>query len=353
MRILLVTAGSRGDVEPFLALARTAARAGHDVQVAGPDGSGVSSEGVDLVSLGVDYSAVIRDQGVSIGAALRNYRTVVKPIMRGVIVGAARAAAAFVPDVVLAHPKVLSAPLIAAALDIPHVLVELVPAVTPTRAFPAAGTVTADLGILNRLTYLGTSHASSMFGAALDEAAGQLGISRDQRLPSPAATLLPITPTLLERPADWPASVHLTGPWIEPVTTEVLPQDVSDFVAGGPFIYAGFGSMSAGDPIERGRAVISAAHAHGYRVLMATGLGGVDVPDRLRGADVMVVRSVPHGLTLPRASAAMHHGGIGTVQAAARAGLLPSSFRSSPTSRSGARCCIDADSLPPRSHDAA
>lgn len=189
MRLLLVTAGSRGDVEPFVALARAAVAAGHDVRVAAPDNSGVVADGVDLVSLGVDYSGLIKAQSVSIGAALRNYRTAVKPVMRGVIVGAARAALEFRPDIIVAHPKILSAPLIADSLGIPHVLVEMVPAITPTRAFPAAGTVTADLGPLNRLTYLAAAGASSMFSRDLEEAARLLGVRRGRRMP-PAATLL-------------------------------------------------------------------------------------------------------------------------------------------------------------------
>lgn len=105
MRLLLVTAGSRGDVEPFMALARRATAVGHEVLVAAPDRSGVMAEGVAMTSLGVDYTAMIEEQGVSVAAAVRNYRTVVKPVMRNVIVGAARAALDFEPDVIVSHPR--------------------------------------------------------------------------------------------------------------------------------------------------------------------------------------------------------------------------------------------------------
>ena len=86
MRILLVTAGSRGDVEPFVALARRAAASGHTVLVAAPDRSSVDTNGIDVRSLGVDFSAMIESQGVSPVAAMRNLREVVRPVMRGVIV---------------------------------------------------------------------------------------------------------------------------------------------------------------------------------------------------------------------------------------------------------------------------
>lgn len=323
MRMLLVTAGSRGDVEPFVALARAARRAGHTVRVAAPDNSGVAADGIDLVSLGVDYSHLIQAQGVSVRAAIANYRGAVKPAMRKVIVEPARIALDFRPDVVVAHPKVLSAPLIAAALDIPHVLVEMVPAVTPTRAFAAAGTVTADLGPLNRLTYRAASGAAALFRRDLREAAGLLGTRVPRRPAPPAATLLPISPALLPRPVDWPPSVHLTGPWHDAAPASArLPAEIAAFAEAGPFAYAGFGSMSAGDPRERARAVVDAARRAGHRLLVATGLGGLAVADDLRGEDLLVVDTVAHDLVLPRAVAAIHHGGIGTVQAALRAGTV-------------------------------
>ncbi|MBM7503775.1 glycosyltransferase [Agromyces aurantiacus] len=325
MRILLVSAGSRGDVEPFTALARRAATSGHEVRLAVPDRSGVDLTGLDVRSLGVDFTAMIESQGVSPIAAMRNLREVVRPVMRGVLVGAAEAAREYRPDVIAWHPKVLSAPIAADALGIPHVLVEMVPAMTPTREFPAAGTVTRSLGPLNPLTYRAASAAAGMFRRELDEAAAVLGVPRPRRSSAPAATLMPISPAILPRPADWPASVRLTGAWRSGATDgagPALDPGVEAFVRGGPFLYAGFGSMAAGDPVARGRALVDAARSHRLRLLVATGLGGIAIPDELRGDDLLVTRSVDHGAVLPHAVAAIHHGGIGTVQAATAAGTV-------------------------------
>ncbi|BDZ54034.1 glycosyltransferase [Agromyces marinus] len=322
MKLLLVTAGSRGDVEPFVALARRAAASGHQVRLALPDRSGVDTVGLDTRSLEADFTALIESQGVSPLAAMRNLRDVVRPVMRGVIVNAARAAREFRPDVIAWHPKVLSAPLAADALGIPHVLVELVPAMTATREFPAAGTVTRALGPLNRLTYRAAAAAGGMFRREVDEAAEVMGVSRARRSSAPGATLLPISLAILSRPADWPDSVVLTGAWRAPVPAPGLDPALSDFLAGGPFAYAGFGSMAAGDPATRGRALVEAARARGIRLLVATGLGGIVVPDDVRGDDVFATRSVDHAAVLPRATAAIHHGGIGTVHAATAAGTV-------------------------------
>lgn len=321
MKILLATAGSRGDVEPFVALGERALTRGHEVRLVAPDNSGADTGDLEVASMGVDYSAMIQSQGVSLVAAMRSYRSVVRPLMRAVIVESARAAYAYRPDVIVWHPKILSAPIVADALGIPHARVEIVPAITPTHAFPAAGTVAGSLGPLNRLTYRGADAAQSMFRRDVAEARSVVG-APDRAASDPSATLMPISPAILERPGDWPASVHLTGRWTRDVGAAELAPEVAAFVAGGPYLYAGFGSMAAEGAEDRGRAIVQAARARGIRAVIATGLGGIAVPETLRGDDVLVVNSVPHEQVLPGAVAAIHHGGIGTVQAATAAGTV-------------------------------
>lgn len=326
MRILLVTAGSRGDVAPFAALARRAAAVGHEVRLVVPENSGVDLTGIDVASMGVDYTALITQQGVSVAAALRSYRSVIQPLMRAVLLESARAAMEFAPDVLLAHPKILSAGLVAEALGIPHVLVEIVPAVTPTSSFPAAGTLTRDLGALNRVTYRLASGGEAMFRRDLREVSRLVG-SFSRRTPPPAATLLPISPALLHRPADWGDSVHLTGAWTSAGSgpgdaSEAVPAEVAAFIEAGDFVFAGFGSMASGDSVARAREVLAGIRGAGFRALLATGLGGLEVPQELRGKDLLVTRSVGHNAVLPKAAAAVHHGGIGTVHAATAAGTV-------------------------------
>ncbi|GAA1151517.1 sterol 3beta-glucosyltransferase [Nesterenkonia lutea] len=307
-------------MEPFVALAKRALRAGHEVRLVVPDHSGVDLHGLDVVSLGVDYTALIEQQGVSVVAALRSYRSVIKPLMRAVIIESARAAWDYQPDVLLAHPKILSAPLAADALSIPYVQVEIVPVVTPTRAFPAAGTVNRDLGRFNTLTYRLASGGERMFRRDLKDVSSMIGGSGGEPAP-PAATLMPISPALLDRPHDWDSTVHLTGPW-RVGGSETVSAEVSEFMAGGDFVYAGFGSMASGDPAARAREVIGGIRGAGARALIAEGLGGLQVPPELRGEDVLVTGSVAHDAVLPNARAAVHHGGIGTVHAATAAGVV-------------------------------
>lgn len=320
MKILLVTAGSRGDVEPFVALAERAQAAGHEVTLIAPDNSGVDAGAITVLSMGVDYTRLIEAQGVSVTRALAAYRTVIRPLMHEVIVTSARLALDVAPDVIIWHPKVLSAPIVADALGIPHVLVEIVPAMTPTTAFPAAGTIARGPGWLNRTTYRAASGAAAMFARDLAEVRQLAGVT-SRHVSPPAATLMPVSPAILRRPRDWPDSIHLTGAWRRAVApADALDSELHGFLDAGPVVYAGFGSMATGDAAARGRAIVDAVRTRGERVVVATGLGGIAVADALRGDDVLVRRSVPHDAVLPHATAAIHHGGIGTVQAATLAG---------------------------------
>lgn len=135
------------------------------------------------------------------------------------------------------------------------------------------------------------------------------------------ATMIPISPQLLPRPADWPATVHLTGHWSANPEETGGDKELTDFVEDGGFVYAGFGSMKAGDSRARGKAIMEAARRNGMKTLVAEGWGGVEIPAASMASDVLVRESVNHHLVLPRAFAAIHHGGAGTVHAVARAGI--------------------------------
>ncbi|MUN62140.1 glycosyltransferase [Kocuria sediminis] len=320
--MMLLTAGSRGDVEPFAALARRAAAQGHEARLAVPENPGADLSGLDAVSLEVDFQRLIGTQGASPWTAVRHYRTEVGPGMRRMLSAAVRETLAYRPDVVVHHPKVLTAPAVADALGVPHVVVETVPVLTPTREFPAPGVVNRDLGPFNRWTYAVTRGAGRMFRRDIERACAQLpSFTPDSAHSAPAASLVPISPQLLPRPADWPTSAHLTGAWHDDAGAPPLDPDVLRFLRGGAYLMATFGSMAVGDPLARGRAVVEVARAHGLRTLLLTGWGGLALPDALRGDDVHVTSSVPLDAVLPGAALAVHHGGAGTVHTVARAGV--------------------------------
>ncbi|OUE26853.1 hypothetical protein BFL36_03525 [Clavibacter michiganensis] len=320
---MLLTAGTRGDVEPFVALARHAASRGHEVRLAVPDDA-VAPDGIDTVRLGLDARRMLSPAGRTPWAVAHHLRTEVRPAIRRMLAAAVRETAAFAPDAVVHHPLILSAPMVADALGVPRVLVEFAPVATPSDRFPAAGGPTAvrDLRVPHRSTYAVPRAAARLFDGDVARAAAELPGGRRPARRSPSrATLMAVSPALLPRPDDWSERVHQTGAWYDEAPAASLDPGLAGFLAAGPVVVASFGSMARGDAAARGRAIVTAARAHGLRVLLLTGWGGLALPDGCCGPDVRVVRSAPFDRVLPGAALVVHHGGAGTSHAVARAGV--------------------------------
>lgn len=321
--MMLLTAGSRGDVEPFLALARYAAAQGHEVRLGLPDDVGTPA-GVDTVGLDVDFRRLLAPADRTPWGVAHHLRGQVRPGMRRMLAAAAEETVAFAPDVVVHHPLILSAPAAADALGVPRVLVELAPVATPSSQFPAAGgpTATRDLGRHNRATYAVPRAAARIFDADVRRAAARLpGGRRPASRTASRATLMAVSPQLLPRPRDWPARVHLTGSWHGGSLVAPVDPGLAEFVRGGGHLVASFGSMAVRGAEARARAIVTGARAHGLRVLLLTGWGGLALPDDCRGPDVLAVPSAPFDAVLPGAAVAVHHGGAGTTHDVARAGV--------------------------------
>ena len=321
--MMLLTAGTRGDVEPFAALARRAVAAGHEVRLGVPDDSGVDLTGIDAVGLDLRFQGLVPEPSAPPWALARALREV-RPALRRLFAASVRETVGYAPDVVVHHPLVLSAPMAADGLGVPRVLVELTPVATPTAAFPAAGgpTATRDLGRANRWTYAVPRAAAHLLQPEAAPAAALLpgGIAPAARSSS-RAVLMAVSPQLLPRPADWPERVHLTGAWFDDAASEALAPEVTAFLRRGPHLVATFGSMVAGDAAARAEAVVAAARAHELRAVLLTGWGGMVLPEGLRGPDVLALRSAPLGPLLAGAAVVLHHGGAGTTHAVARAGV--------------------------------
>ena len=335
-RVVILAAGSRGDVQPCVALGRGLATRGSSVRV---------------VSIG-DYERLITDAGLEYGRLhgsltdlmagkevrrwlaggqnpvrfARNLKRLVTslaaPLLRDV------AAACQDADLILYPTIGFLGEHLGERLGIPRALIHFQPS-QPTRAFPHP--------LIPQARFLGPLGNEWSF-RAIDQITWQLlrpllnpwrrqslGLpgmplwgpmrrARDARQP----VLCCFSPTVVPRPADWPSYVHLTGYWfLDPAPDWAPAPPLADFVsAGPPPVYVGFGSMVPGDPAETRRIVRAALRRAGVRgVLLAALPHGPPLDD-----DVLVVDDVPHTWLFPRVAAVVHHGGAGTTAAGLRAG---------------------------------
>ena len=334
MKILLLTVGSRGDVQPFVALGYGLRSAGHEVTVAAPAlfESFVREYGLGFAPLD-DALLKLKDTDAGKNAlegkggklALMKQ---VKPML-GRLMQDEWKAAQHGADLVVYHPKTLVGLHIAEKLGVPAIMSIPLPMMTPTSAFPIPLITKSFGGWFNRLTYLVNSMIylpyNGMISAWRTETLGMPKRARglDELTHSdgsPVPVLYSYSQYLIPRPTDWPPHVQATGYWfLPPQSAWTPPLALQRFLDNGrPPIYIGFGSMTGNDPQGKARKVIEALRQAGQRGLIASGWGGLqaaDVPDHC-----FMIEEAPHDWLFEHVAAVVHHGGAGTTAAALRAG---------------------------------
>lgn len=317
VKIYLAAFGSRGDNEPFRALAAKADAAGHEVYFAHT--SDLDTDPGALyreLELPGSVENVIAEQGVSVVRALLNYRSVMRPLLEGVWDATTQQILDIRPDVVVYHPKVMTAALAAHAVGAIAAEVDIVPTMTPTEEFPPAGIPAGIPRSWNKAAYSLVNAGMSSFASTLRKRADDLGVIRVES----DLVLCPVSPTLVPHPADWPDFAHVTGQWHR-ASEDDLDPELERFMSDGQIVYAGFGSMRDSRGKARAGAIVKAARSLGMKTLLVTGWGGlIPTAEHEQASDVLVRTAVPHSAVLPRVAVGIHHGGAGTTHAFVRAG---------------------------------
>lgn len=333
MRIAIQTFGTRGDIQPYLALACGLIGRGHEVQLAGPEQftAMARERGVRFAPLPGDLlalidtpqgrAAVAGGKGFSAGFRLLRH---VRPLMRRLLDAEWAAVSPFRPDLILHHPKSLATPHMARALGCGALLASPLPVFAPTAAFPTPIAPWASLGPLNRLSHIVADKAAGRLfsGTVRDwrEGAPQLAAGGESAGRARRGALFAYSAHVLPKPPDWGADICVSGYWFLDTPGWTMPAELAAFLAQGePPIYIGFGSMPGLDPQAATALVIEALTRTGSRGLLALGGGALVRP--AANPDVHVVADAPHDRLFPHMAAAIHHGGAGTSAAMLRAGI--------------------------------
>ncbi len=335
MRVTIVALGSRGAVQPYVALATGLRSVGHHVRIA------AYADFEPLVRHhDIDFHPITRNAdeletcgksdnwlGSNPVQGLRRLSNLLAPVVERSLANC-NDACHDADVVVYSTIGWLVAQHVIERRGVPGVAALLQPA-TPTEAFPAIALPQVRMGrawnrasyrVLERLFWL-------MLRRSLDRARDEvLNLPpMDRRIPfastNPAHLVLyGYSPSIVPKPADWNENVHVTGYWFvresEPWTpTPELRQFLSN---GAPPVYIGFGSMRSSGTERLSTIVAQTLRTTGERaiVLSGWGLNANGMPD-----SVLAVRSVPHDWLFPQVSAVVHHAGGGTTAAGLRAGV--------------------------------
>ncbi len=340
MRIAILTLGSRGDVQPYVALGVGLQAAGHEVRLAThQEFEGfIRARGLDFAPLAGDPRTLLETpDGQQLLASggnpiplLRQFVKLFEPLACRCLEDGV--AACRDVDAIIFSMAACFGDWIASKQGIPACSAYCLP-LTTTTAFPSsvfpAWPLPFGAGVYNRLSYF---LAGSMLWAPLQPAVNRarrevLGLPPLSRWAPPWRSFPPghlylygFSPEVLPRPADWDEDRQITGYWFLDHRGEWKPPaKLVDFLRSGPPpVYVGFGSMNNRNADQATRLVVKALQRARQRGVLVTGWGGLarmKLPD-----DILPVDSVPHDWLFPRVAAVVHHGGAGTTAAGLRAG---------------------------------
>jgi len=326
MRVLLSTIGSRGDVQPLVALALQLKVLGQEVRLCVPPdfrdwieglGMPVTPIGPELRSTGkASPSAALptpeqRRQMIE-GSVATQFETI--------------AAAARGCDVIVGATALqIAAPSVAERMGIPYVFAAYCPAVLPSPHHSPP--VLAMLGDTpapatpdySELWAQDARRWNDTWGTLLNSHRVKLGlaqVSDVRRYILTGRPWLAADPMLGPWPDPADQAVFQTGAWILPDERPLSPELEAFLHAGEPPVYFGFGSIRA--PEDLSRVMIQTARALGRRAILLRGWADLALVDN--DPDCLAIGEVNHQALFKRVAAVVHHGGAGTTTAAARAG---------------------------------
>lgn len=340
-KILIASLGTRGDVQPYAALARELCRAGADVTLCTGEGfeEMIEAAGATPRPVPINYQTLLQDPDIrealfsvkgAVRSAGRNMR-----LQQEVTHALWRAGLEEKPDLILFNLKASVMTLVARRLNVPALPTALQPVTAPTGDFPVPLFGLPDLGrTFNRMSYsvlrqLMRAGFASIMKPLREEAKKELAVSGSQLdgyMPdgSKALSLQAFSHALVPTPKDWTDENWQCGYWLsEPDPDYRPPAELVAFLkSGNAPVFLGFGSMPSKGPQDLARTVLSALRITGQRAILSTGWGGlgvdtipVDLKDR-----VLLLEKAPHSWLFPRCSAIVHHGGAGTTHEAVRWG---------------------------------
>ncbi len=337
-RIAILTIGSRGDIQPFCAIALGLVKAGHDVILGGsPDFAGfVGRLGLAFAPIGGNFKQFM---GSPIGLDIvegKKSNPLTDELLWKQMLEAWQIAQG--SDLIVYSALTSWGYHIAEALQVSGILAAPFP-LAPTKAFPILKFAHRSdqwlPGLANLMSYrlayvLSWRRKAKILNQFRRDVLNLSQISswqgplygRDTALPMTSLPILNCYSAAVIPPApDWGTSVHQVGHCFLDAATDFSPSaELQDFLNETPKpFYVGFGSMIVRDPQQLAQKIVSAITATGQRAVLCSGWG--DIGKSELSASIYKLTEIPHDWLFPKVAAVIHHAGAGTTAATLRAGI--------------------------------
>jgi UDP:flavonoid glycosyltransferase YjiC (YdhE family) len=325
MRIVLATFGSRGDVQPMLALSLALKSEGHAVLLAAPPekANWAKRLGCPFHPLGSNVTAFIdaMSDAHSLRPAMRFLKYIRSEIkaqfdlLPKIVDGA---------DLVIASSLVFALPTVAEHMGIEYRYIAFTPQLLPSSFHPFPAFKHQRLPKwYNRLTWR-IAKLLDPFNLTrlLNNRREQLGLKaiEDAWLHILGEDVLVASDAVIAAvPADAELTCIQTG-YLHLAQPHRPSPKLEAYLKDGPApVYAGFGSMPKRDQVRNVPLIVAAARLCGQRLVIGKFW---DEPSEFSNAeDIFFIKDYPHLRLFPQMAAVIHHGGAGTTASSAISGV--------------------------------
>lgn len=342
LNITCLTIGSRGDVQPYIALCKGLIAEGHNAKIAthhefepwvrkhGVDFAPVEGDPAELMRICVENGMFTPSFIYEVNSKFRGWLDTLLESSYEACKGA---------DLLIESPSAMSGIHIAEALGIPYFRAFTMPW-TRTRAYPHAFAVPSKKmgGAYNYMTYTLFDNmfwqiTSGQMNRWRRNVLGLKPTSLEKLQPNKVPFLYNFSPSVVVPPLDFSDWVRVTGYWFLDEGTEwTPPNDLMAFIEkarsdGQKLVYIGFGSVTVSDSRQLTQHVVDAVLKADVRCILSKGWSDhfekkdPTLPEVPLPAAVFQIRSAPHDWLFKQIDAAVHHGGAGTTGASLRAGV--------------------------------
>ncbi len=337
MKITIITLGTRGDIQPYVALALGLKESGYDVTIAIPINfkSFVASYGLNYYPVNVDYNDFLNSteiKNVMAGSKLeviKYARRKVPNLLKLFLDFSYKAIVETDAEAIIYRPNTIGCYHTAEKLNIPCFISTPAPILTPNKKFAYPYLPMHNLSKpLNKLSYSLINIAPLFYQRIINKWRKEvlklppkltytnylkLNNKRIPILYCYSKHVVPVTD-------EWGKGDHVTGYWFLDSEKDFTPPiELIEFLnKGTPPIYIGFGSMITQDPGQITKIILEALTRTKQRAIISSGWGGLKkiyLPE-----NVFYVESIPFDWLFSKVSAVIQHGGSGTTALALRAG---------------------------------
>ncbi|KAF5458258.1 hypothetical protein F2P56_022299 [Juglans regia] len=338
LQIVVLIVGTRGDVQPFVAIGKRLQDYGHRVRLATHSNfkEFVLSAGLEFYPLGGDPTVLagymVKNKGFlpSGPSEIPVQRNQMKEIIYSLLPACKDpdidSGIPFKADAIIANPPAYGHTHVAEALKVPIHIFFTMPW-TPTNEFPhPLSRVKQQAGyrlsyqIVDSLIWLGIRDMINDLRKKKLKLRPVTYLSGSQGSESEIPHGYIWSPHLVPKPKDWGPKVDVVGFCFLDLASNYEPPEplVKWLGAGEKPIYIGFGSLPVQEPEKMTQTIVDALQSTKQRGIINKGWGGLGNLAEPNDS-IYLLDNCPHDWLFLRCKAVVHHGGAGTTAAGLRA----------------------------------